>query len=64
MHFHWKKRDVQTESPNANEENDFPLESLHIKPDRGVFKSTSVHHFTVTAEYNDLQPNYYSAVLQ
>ncbi|OAD62065.1 hypothetical protein WN48_07718, partial [Eufriesea mexicana] len=64
MHFRWKKRNIQTDKEMINEENYFPFELLHIKPDRGVFAPMSVHNFTITAEYKDLRPNYYLAVLQ
>ncbi|XP_033306708.1 uncharacterized protein LOC117209138 [Bombus bifarius] len=64
MHFSWMKRNVQTDMHRIHTKNYFPLELLHINPDQGVFAPTSVHYFTVTAEYKDLQPNYYFAVLQ
>ncbi|XP_068975161.1 deleted in lung and esophageal cancer protein 1-like isoform X4 [Bombus flavifrons] len=64
MHFSWMKRNVQTDMHRIHTKNYFPLELLHINPDQGVFAPTSVHYFTVTAEYKDLQPNHYFAVLQ
>ncbi|KOC63253.1 Deleted in lung and esophageal cancer protein 1 [Habropoda laboriosa] len=64
MNFKWQKRDAQSDDGRINEENYFPLEFLHIKPDRGIFTPTSVHYFTITAEYKNLDPNYYVAILQ
>ncbi|CAL7935611.1 unnamed protein product [Xylocopa violacea] len=63
MHFHWKKRNVKVNSGETIEEN-FPLELVHIKPDQGMFAPNSAHYFTLTAEYKDLQPNYYFTVLE
>lgn len=64
MYFSWKKRNVQTKNHKINEENYFPLQLLHVEPDHGIFAPTSIHYFTVTADYTNLQPNYYFAVLQ
>lgn len=64
MYFSWKKRNVQTKNHKINEGNHFPLQLLHIEPSHGIFAPTSIHYFTVTAEYTNLQPNYYFAVLQ
>ncbi|KAK1121376.1 hypothetical protein K0M31_010670 [Melipona bicolor] len=63
MHFSWMKRNVQANVDGIQKENYFPLELLHITPDEGIFVPTSIHYFTVTAEYKDLKPNYYFAVL-
>ncbi|CAK9804200.1 Deleted in lung and esophageal cancer protein 1 [Anthophora plagiata] len=64
MNFKWQKRDAQNDEGKINEENYFPLEHLHVKPDRGTFTPTSVHTFTISAEYKNLDPNYYVAILQ
>ncbi|XP_076759927.1 uncharacterized protein LOC143428732 [Xylocopa sonorina] len=63
IHFHWKKRSVEVNNGETVEEN-FPLKLVHIKPHQGVFAPNSVHYFTLTAEYKDLQPNYYFTVLE
>ncbi|KAK9306857.1 hypothetical protein QLX08_002727 [Tetragonisca angustula] len=64
MHFSWMKRNVQANVDRIQKEYYFPLKLLHITPDEGIFAPTSIHYFTVTAEYKDLKPNYYFAVLQ
>ncbi|XP_076623006.1 uncharacterized protein LOC143342721 [Colletes latitarsis] len=64
MHCRWEKRKVQANEDETNEPNDFPLSQLRIDPDHGILSPSSVHYFNVTAECTDLQPNYYSSVLQ
>ena len=64
MHFSWMKRNVQANVDRIQKEDYFPLGQLHITPDEGILAPTSVRYFTVTAEYKDLKPNYYFAVLQ
>nr|XP_012138115.1 PREDICTED: uncharacterized protein LOC100879367 isoform X4 [Megachile rotundata] len=64
MYFRWEKRDIESDENEIDEYNYFPLKSLFIQPEQGIFAPTSIHHFTVIAEYSNLQPNIYFAVLQ
>ncbi|XP_046141856.1 uncharacterized protein LOC123987631 isoform X5 [Osmia bicornis bicornis] len=64
MYFKWEKRDIQTDENKMNQHRRFPLEFLLIRPDHGIFAPSSTHHFNIIAEYSNLQPALYLAVLQ
>ncbi|XP_034181963.2 uncharacterized protein LOC117605123 isoform X3 [Osmia lignaria lignaria] len=64
MYFKWEKRDIQTDENKMNQHKHFPLEFLLIRPDHGIFAPSSTHHFNIIAEYSNLQPALYLAVLQ